>query len=506
MRKTIYPLMLVGFAIFMSIVPLVSVQAGAGRELLTFENGVPYAVDGYNNGLGLVPWGNEFENVTLSARQVLPGGALTLSGDEDRANTVLAVDYDIADGGWGGFTYVFNDGVNWTSDDWSNMGEFDFSFYGNNTGGQVQIDLFDNRNPNLTGDSAERWYYRIDDDVEGWRDFSIPFGLFKRRTDFQPTGAPNDGLGLDRVSGFAFGFPAGVGAHTAYIDNIWVATTTHPDEVQIFGAEPMSEAASETENITWDSRQWELLWSDEFDGAAGTPIDAKSWTCEVGGWGWGNQEHEYYTPLTDNVSLDGNSSLAIVARQEAPDVGHCWYGKCEYTSARCTTQNKVEFTYGRVEARIKIPYGQGIWPAFWLLGGNIQQVGWPNSGEIDILENIGKEPTTVHGTVHGPGYSGGSSIGAPYTSDEKFADDFHVYAIDWDTDAIRWYVDGELYNTFTVDDLGNRKWVFDHDFFIMLNVAVGGLWPGYPDDTTTFPQTMLIDYVRVYQLAGQKEG
>jgi beta-glucanase (GH16 family) len=505
MRKLFYPLMLIGFAITMSILPLASVQAGAGSLILDFENGIPFSVDAYNNGLGFVPWGNAFENVILSARQVLPGGKLALPNGEDRSNTVLAVNYDIAEGGWGGFTYVFNDGVNWTSDDWSHLGEFDFEFYGSNTGEQIQIDLFDNRNPKETGDSAERWYYRIDDNVEGWRSISIPFGLFQRRTDFQPSGAPDDGLGLNQVSGFAFGFPAGVGPQTVYIDNVWVATTTHPDEVEIIGEEPMSEAASQPDTITWDSRQWDLIWSDEFDGPAGTPIDSNSWTCEIGGQGWGNQEHEYYTPLPENVSLDGNSSLAIVARQETPEVGHCWYGTCQYTSARCITQNKVEFTYGRVEARIKIPYGQGIWPAFWLLGGNIKQVGWPNSGEIDIMENIGKEPKIVHGTVHGPQYSG-SGIGAPYTIDKNFADDFHVYAIDWDTDAIRWYADGNLYNKFTPDDLGNRKWVFDHDFFILLNLAVGGLWPGYPDETTTFPQTMLVDYVRVYQLAGQKEG
>jgi beta-glucanase (GH16 family) len=267
--------------------------------------------------------------------------------------------------------------------------------------------------------------------------------------------------------------------------------------------ESVSTSSEEADTVTWDSREWTLLWSDEFEGAAGTPINAENWTCEIGGQGWGNQEYEYYTTRTENVSLDGDGSLAIVARQETVPESRCWYGTCEYSSARCITEGKVEFTYGRVEARIKIPFGQGIWPAFWMLGANFRQAGWPNSGEIDILENIGKEPKTVHGTVHGPQYSGGAGIGGSYNIDENFADDFHVFAIDWDVDAIRWYVDGNLYNKFTPADLGNRKWVFDHDFFILLNVAVGGVWPGYPDETTTFPQTMLVDYVRVYQLASE---
>jgi beta-glucanase (GH16 family) len=165
------------------------------------------------------------------------------------------------------------------------------------------------------------------------------------------------------------------------------------------------------------------------------------------------------------------------------------------------SRDKVEFTYGRVEARIQIPRGQGIWPAFWMLGNDISSAGWPQSGEIDIMENIGKEPKNIYGTIHGPGYSGASGVGGFYTGATDFADDFHVYAVDWDPDVIRWYVDGNLYNTLSRDDVHGNEWVFDHDFFIILNVAVGGYWPGYPDDTTVFPQTMLVDYVRVYQLA-----
>jgi beta-glucanase (GH16 family) len=274
------------------------------------------------------------------------------------------------------------------------------------------------------------------------------------------------------------------------------------------GKEPviMTETPEESESkldpsITWESRDWELVWSDEFEGETGSPINTENWTAEIGGQGWGNNELEYYTDRVENASLDGEGNLAIVARKENPGEYRCHYGECEYTSARLISRGKVEFTYGRVEARIKIPRGQGIWPAFWMLGANFASVGWPRSGEIDILENIGKEPKTVHGTVHGPGYSGAQGIGGGISIEDDVANDFHVFAVDWDPEAIRWYLDGEMYFALTPSDLGGRDWVFDHDFFLLLNVAVGGNWPGYPDETTEFPQTMLVDYVRVYKLA-----
>jgi beta-glucanase (GH16 family) len=165
---------------------------------------------------------------------------------------------------------------------------------------------------------------------------------------------------------------------------------------------------------------------------------------------------------------------------------------------------KQEFAYGRVEARLQIPKGQGIWPAFWMLGNDIFTTNpWPTSGEIDIMENIGKagEQTKVYGTIHGPGYSGGSGIGRSYdVSPTILADDFHVYGIEWEPTAIRWYLDG--FNYFTATDQmipSGADWVFDHPFFIIMNLAVGGNWPGYPDATTVMPQAMKVDYVRVYQ-------
>ncbi len=255
-------------------------------------------------------------------------------------------------------------------------------------------------------------------------------------------------------------------------------------------------------SMSVQGQSWRLSWSDEFNTAKGSGVSAAKWSAQSGGSGWGNQELEFYTSGTKNAEMDGRGSLVIKADKEllSPEF-KCWYGQCEYTSARLTTKQKFSQAYGRVEARIKIPYGRGVWPAFWLLGSNIDQVGWPACGEIDIIENIGREPAIVHGTLHGPGYSAASSIGAPYTlpGGARFADDFHVYAIEWEPNAIRWYVDGKLYETRTPADLpAGTKWVYDHPFFIILNLAIGGTWPGMPDTTTIFPQTMMIDYVRVY--------
>jgi len=248
---------------------------------------------------------------------------------------------------------------------------------------------------------------------------------------------------------------------------------------------------------------WTLAWSDEFNGPAGSPVDTTRWTFDVGGGGWGNNELEYYTDSTRNASADGAGSLRITAIKEtlSRKVARCWYGQCQYTSARIKTKAKFEQAYGRFEARLKLPYGQGIWPAFWMLGANIDTAGWPNCGEIDIMENIGREPSMVHGTLHGPGYSGANGVGASYTlAAGRFADDFHTFAVEWEPGVVRWYVDGQLYQTRTPSDLpAGSPWVFDRPFFMLLNVAVGGHWPGSPDATTVFPQTMLVDYVRVYR-------
>ncbi|MDX6364393.1 MAG: hypothetical protein QOC85_3403 [Streptomyces sp.] len=241
-------------------------------------------------------------------------------------------------------------------------------------------------------------------------------------------------------------------------------------------------------------------WSDEFDGASGSAPDGAKWTRETGGSGNGNNELQYYTNSTDNAALDGNGHLVITARAAGSSSGlNCWYGACKYTSARLNTAQSFTQAYGRFESRIKIPRGKGVWPAFWMLGDDLGSAGWPNSGELDVMENIGSEPGTVHGTIHGPGYSGSGGIGAAYNlpNGQAFADDFHTFAVEWSPDAIKWSVDGTTYQTRTPADVGSNKWVFDHPFFLILNLAIGGSWPGDPDGSTSFPQTMTVDYVRV---------
>jgi len=247
--------------------------------------------------------------------------------------------------------------------------------------------------------------------------------------------------------------------------------------------------------------EWTLAWSDEFTGAAGAAVDTTRWVADTGGQGWGNQERQYYTPGPENASLDGGGNLVITARTSTDSSRRCWYGVCGYTSARLKTKGRFETAYGRFEARLRVPRGQGIWPAFWMLGANIDQVGWPQSGEIDVMENIGREPNIVHGTVHGPGYSGANGIGGAYTlTTAEFADDFHVFTVEWTPGQIRWLIDGTEYRRLTPAGIpSGATWVFDHPFFMLLNVAVGGAWPGDPDATTPLPQQMVVDYVRVYR-------
>jgi beta-glucanase (GH16 family) len=244
---------------------------------------------------------------------------------------------------------------------------------------------------------------------------------------------------------------------------------------------------------------WKLVWSDEFNGPTGSAVNSTKWSFDLGGKGWGNNELETYTSRLANAHVQDGSLIIKAIKETFTGADNATRN---YTSARLLTKHKFSQTYGRFEARIRIPFGQGIWPAFWMLGDNIDTVHWPNCGEIDIMENIGREPSVVHGTFHGPGYSGGKGIGAAYTltAGRKFFDDFHTFAVEWEPNVIRFYVDGNLYQTRTPADLpAGTSWVFDHPFFIILNVAVGGGWPGNPDATTVFPQQMRVDYVRVYK-------
>jgi beta-glucanase (GH16 family) len=247
-----------------------------------------------------------------------------------------------------------------------------------------------------------------------------------------------------------------------------------------------------------EQRVWKLVWHDEFDGESGALPEHAKWTLVTGGSGWGNRELQYYTAREANAHQQ-RGNLIITANRElytGPD------GVTrDFTSARLKTAGKFSQAYGRFEARMKLPIGQGLWPAFWLLGDDIPQVGWPKCGEIDIMELVGSAPSTILGTIHGLGYSGNDGIGSKYTlpNGRRFSDGFHVFAAEWEPSVIRFYVDDTLYATRTPADLpAGTRWVFDKPFFLILNVAVGGDLPGPPNSTTVFPQTMVVDYIRVY--------
>jgi beta-glucanase (GH16 family) len=234
---------------------------------------------------------------------------------------------------------------------------------------------------------------------------------------------------------------------------------------------------------------WELLWHDEFDGRK---IDTSNWTYDLGGGGWGNGEMQTYTDSEDNARVE-DGMLIITAQKEALEGGGS-----QFTSARLKTQGLQTFQYGLIEARIKVPAGGGLWPAFWMLGENFPVVGWPDCGEIDIMEFVGREPDLIIGTLHGPGYSGAMGLSKWNRQSFNIPDDFHTYAIEWDTDQISWFFDGEKYSTYTREDVGNRLWAFDQPFFIILNLAIGGTLGGIISLDTEFPAEYMIDYVRVY--------
>ena len=242
---------------------------------------------------------------------------------------------------------------------------------------------------------------------------------------------------------------------------------------------------------------WKLVWSDEFNGPQGAPPDPNKWTPDIGGGGWGNQQLDYDTD-NQNAYQDGQGNLVLVARKDDTARYQCWYGPCRYTSAQITTSGHFSFTYGLLEARIKIPsFGQGVWSAFWLLGDNCATVGWPTCGEIDIMENVGKEPDLIYGTAHGPGYFSGSYK----LQHGAFSDNFHVFALQWDASHLYFFIDNINYYTVDRATLTNQAdWVYNHPFHIVLNMPIGGTWAGNPDSATVFPEKMSISYVRLYTI------
>lgn len=238
---------------------------------------------------------------------------------------------------------------------------------------------------------------------------------------------------------------------------------------------------------------WTLIWSDTFDGEAGTAPDPAIWVPDVGGDGWGNHQLEYDTDRVENAALDGQGRLVITARRES-------YEGNDYTSARLTTRGTFTHGAGRYEADLQLPAGTGLWPAFWLLGTTVDTAGWPTCGEVDVMESKGEEPDTTYATVHGPGYSGAGGISDGYRLREgSFADGFHTFAVDIDPDHLAFWVDGDRVQTVRPGDLPDgAAWVFDNDWFLILNLAVGGDYVAPPDDTTPFPAALVVDAVRVY--------
>lgn len=240
---------------------------------------------------------------------------------------------------------------------------------------------------------------------------------------------------------------------------------------------------------TLPQREWELVWSDDFNGAAGTAPDNSKWVFDLGGGGWGNNELQVYTNNANNIKLDGAGKLQITAISNPSG----------FTSARIKTKGKFAQAYGRFEARIKTPTGPGIWPAFWMLGANIDTKPWPQCGEIDIMEQRGQQPSITHGTLHGPGYSGGNSIGKAYgLTNGRFDTDYYIYAVEWGEGYIDFFVNDYLYQRRTPEDV-TGEWVYNQPFYLLLNVAVGGNFVGFPTAGTPFPQSMYVDYVKVYK-------
>lgn len=265
----------------------------------------------------------------------------------------------------------------------------------------------------------------------------------------------------------------------ACLSFVFFATTFVSCKKDFADGKPKSAAQLQAEAVA--AATWQLVWSDEFNG---TSVSTTNWNFETGAGGWGNNEQQYYRSQNASVS---NGNLVITAKRES-------FGGANYTSARMTTQNKRTFTYGKMEARIKLPLGQGLWPAFWMLGSNIGSVGWPSCGEIDIMEHINSE-SNVYGTIHwnanGYAYYTGNTVTSPAN--------YHVYSIEWNSSSIKWFVDGVKYHEANILNNINSTEEFHRPFFFILNLAVGGNWPGQTIDNSKLPASMFVDYVRVYQ-------
>ena len=430
------------------------------------------------------------------------GGGVNLVGvDDDLAksgqsneNRLLFWGFDAdSDPGYGGV------GKEWVEPlDWTAFTGLEFWFYGSGEGGELQIEIGEDKTSDVERYRAPAFYDR---DV-GWQRIRLPFSTF-RPGDYNPV--PGNGiLDLKAVYNLVFAANSGESTYGVAIDDVAVygdgsstLSTSSPAEVETvseidFNAIPLLPAPEPVPPVAPPGM--ELVWSDEFNG---NEINRDNWRFDQGGWGWGNGESQFYTDRPQNARVvDG--MLVIEAWEEE-------YLGSYYTSARLLSQGLQEFQYGRIEARLNVPAGKGTWPAFWMLGTGFEHFAedparrWPNVGEIDIMEYVGREPDLVLGTIHGPGYAGAGGKSRWFRQDFDVADDWHTYAIEWDETGISWFFDGEEFATIGPENIKRGEWVFDRPFFMLLNLAIGGTLGGYLDPDLEFPLRYYADYVRVYQ-------
>ena len=403
------------------------------------------------------------------------GGGVSLVGvAETRARTgqsgdnkLLAWGFDaVSDPGYGGVGKEYASPQNW-----SQYSGLKFWFYGSGEGGSLQIEIGEDK----TSDVERYRGGAFTDNQVGWKIVRVPFDSFSPAS-WNPT--PGNEV-LDLVSVENIVFAVNSGATTAGVAI---------DEVSLY-VDASSSTTTTTVPQTDTSPPTDLVWSDEFNGSG---INTSNWRYDIGGWGWGNGESQYYTNRQENARVE-DGALVIEAHRED-------YLGSSYTSARLLSQNLREFQYGRIEARVKVPAGTGTWPAFWMLGTGLGEPGrvWPDVGEIDILEYVGREPNVVIGALHGPGYSGGNAIDQWSYQSSAIADDWHVVAVEWNYSGITWFLDGVQFHSVSRNDPPG-EWVFDQPFFIILNLAIGGTLGGAIDPTLEFPLRYYVDYVRVYQ-------